>query len=440
VLADKLRDHASRLDELDVGEADANLRSVFSWTYDALTPDAASLFTLLGLVPGLDISLSAAASLAALPEARADALLRELETAHLVQQPVPDRYRMHDLVHLYAAEQARRQPERTREAALRRLVDFYLHTARSADLLQNSQRPTITVDPPAPRCHPRSLSTVPAALTWMSTERLNLLAAQQLAADHQWHVPVWGLAWYMRTFLWRQGYLHDNLVTWRTAIGAADHIGDTAVRNLAHRHLGDAHLLLRQHATTFMHHQYALILAENAHDIPNQAHTHWGLAWAANERGNHQRALHHATQALRLYTTLDQPRREADALTTIGQCHIGLGNYHQAREYCRQAFTIFREHHHRIGEARTLDSLGLIELRAGQPIHAVDHYQHAIALFREFGFTYYEANALEKLGETHTALDQHHHAHIVWTRALALYETQHRTADAQRIRHHMRST
>ncbi|WIY00814.1 hypothetical protein QRX60_43300 [Amycolatopsis mongoliensis] len=70
-------------------------------------------------------------------------LLQAPETACLAQEHHPRRYRMHDLVRLHAAELAHRDlSEEDREAAaLRRLIDFHLHTdAEHADLLALWQR------------------------------------------------------------------------------------------------------------------------------------------------------------------------------------------------------------------------------------------------------------------------------------------------------------
>ena len=53
-----------------------DVQAVFSWSYQALTPNAAGMFRLLGLHPGPDISTPAAASLAALPVPRVRALLQ----------------------------------------------------------------------------------------------------------------------------------------------------------------------------------------------------------------------------------------------------------------------------------------------------------------------------------------------------------------------------
>jgi hypothetical protein len=56
--------HAARLDALATGEAATDLRAVLSWSYGGLTAPAAAMFRLLGLRPGLDITVASAASLA----------------------------------------------------------------------------------------------------------------------------------------------------------------------------------------------------------------------------------------------------------------------------------------------------------------------------------------------------------------------------------------
>lgn len=131
VMAAELRDAPTRLDGLDAGDLHTNIRTVLSWSYHALGAAEATVFEFLSLTPGPDISLPAIASLTDLPCGRVRTLLRELETASLVQEYKPEFYRMHDLIRLYAAEQAERHLSiRMRCAALRRLVDFYRNAGR----------------------------------------------------------------------------------------------------------------------------------------------------------------------------------------------------------------------------------------------------------------------------------------------------------------------
>jgi hypothetical protein len=168
VLAEDLRDVSTRLDALDAGDLRVNLRAVLSWSVQTLSPPAARLFGLLGISPGPDLSLPAAASLAALPTGQVRAVLREVENASLVQQHVPGRYRMHDLIRLYTTDEAHHDlTEDARNAALRRVLDFCTHTAHTAACLLYPQRPPIRLDPPAPGVGPLPLPDVPAAMAWL---------------------------------------------------------------------------------------------------------------------------------------------------------------------------------------------------------------------------------------------------------------------------------
>jgi len=100
-----LRDERDRLDALDLGHLDLDLRAVFSRSYAFLSPSAARLFRLLGTHPGPDIDRHACAALLGDP-ARTPAALRELTAAHLLDEHTPGRLRFHDLLRVYAAEQA----------------------------------------------------------------------------------------------------------------------------------------------------------------------------------------------------------------------------------------------------------------------------------------------------------------------------------------------
>src|SRR5262249_2221009 len=134
--ATELLDGATRLGALDAEEPVTSLPAVLSWSYQTLGPQQALVFGLLGLVPGPDIGLPATASLTALPIGRVRTVLRELENVSLVREHVPGRYRMHELVRLYAAHQVRReQSPEARAAALSRVTDFYLQASVAADRL-----------------------------------------------------------------------------------------------------------------------------------------------------------------------------------------------------------------------------------------------------------------------------------------------------------------
>jgi Tfp pilus assembly protein PilF len=365
-------------------------------------------------------------------------VLRALERVSLIQQHASGRYRMHDLIRLYAAEQAGHdQPEDSRDAALRRLVDFYLHTAYTGERLLYPHRYSIELGRPVAGCHPRPLHDPTTALAWLATEHPCLLAVHQLAIDRGWHSAVWQMAWTLTTFHGRRGHLQDQVCAWRAGLAAAEQLSDPAARTLAHRNLGRACARLGRHAEALDHLQHALALAEHTDDLLGQADTQHALARAWARQEDDQRALDHASHALHLYRTLDTPVREAGALNTVGWFHARLGHHQQAHIHCEAALALCRRHHDRQVEANTLDSLGYIAYHSGQHTQALDYYQQALTLCRSVGNSYDEANILDHLGQTHAALGQLDRALGTWHQALELYQAQHRTTDAEHIQHHL---
>jgi tetratricopeptide (TPR) repeat protein len=438
ILAAELRDASTRLGALTNGDAATSLPAVLSWSYSALDSDQARIFRLLGAAPGPDIGVSAAASLTGLHRTRTGSVLEMLERVSLLQQIVPNRYRMHDLVRLYAADRAQHDhaPEDQKQA-LRRLVDYYLHTAFAADRLLYPHRKAITLDPATPGCQPDSADNENAALEWFDREYPCLLATQRLTAHHGWYRTTWQLAWAMDNFQWRRGHLDDRLTSWRAGLAAADHLSNPTAQCLAHRIVGHLFARAGKHTEALEHLHHALTLAQQTADQFAQAHTNHALAWAWGQRKNNSQALEHATHALHLFQALGQPVLEADAHNAVGWFAAQLGHYTEAQTHCEIALNLFRRHHHRDGEATTLDSLGYIAHHSGRHTHALSQYQQALAMLRDLGNIYLEADTLDRLGHTHATLHHHNQARATWQQAKQLYQSQHRTDDVERVQHQL---
>lgn len=436
-LATELRDDDTRLGALDNADPAASLPAVLSWSYNALPIEQTRVFTLLGIATGPDISLAAAANLTNLPTSEANVILQALERASLVHQHKPGRYQMHDLIRLYAAHISRSLPAATQTAALRRLVDFFLHTAHTGDRLLSPHRVPVKIGPPVTSCFHHPLADAAMALQWFDAEHRCLLAAHHIAVAHGWHTAVWQLAWALNTFHWRRGHLHDHVASWRAALAAAERLGESTIRAQAHRRLGRAYARAGRHAEALDHLRQALTLAEQADDTADQAHIHIALAWACERQGDNRRALNHSTHGLRLFQSVNNPAREADAFNAVGWFHARLGNHDQGRHACERALTLARQNHHRECEADALDSLGYIAYHTDHHTEALDYYNQALTLYHDNGDTYQEANTLARLGEAHAGLGQHIQARDTLRQALDLYRAQHHTAAANRIQHQL---
>jgi DNA-binding SARP family transcriptional activator/tetratricopeptide (TPR) repeat protein len=439
-LAAELADAARCLDALDAGDPGSSVRAVISWSTRQLTGEAARMFRLLGLHPGPDITVPAAASMAGIPEPEARRLLQGLAHAHLIAEHVPGRYAFHDLLRAYAAEQAQHTDSDTgRREATGRVLDHYLHTAaRAARLLNPAQEPVVLV-PPRPGAAAGQPADHPQALAWFEAEHQVLLAAVALGARSGFDTHAWQLPWAMASFLHARGHWQERVATQRTALAAATRLGDTAAKALSSRLLAIACTQFGDHDQARYHFASSLALYQRLGNRLGEAHVHHNLTMLAERQGRYADALGHAEQALCLYQAIGDKANEADALNSVGWCHGLLGDYQQASVFCRQALTLSAETGHRRNEGYAWDSLGYAEHHLGHLAKAAACYQRALSLHRESGDRFDEADTLTHLGDTRHAAGQLTQARQAWQQALAILEDiQH--PDAGQVRAKLAST
>ena len=423
-LADELAE--ARLDALDAGELTANLRAVFSCSYNALGSAAAEVFGLLGLAPGPDIGLSAAASLTGMPPTRIRNLLRELENSHLVSQHVPGRYRMHDLVRLYAAE--RTLPGPVRVAALSRLVDYYLHTAFRGEMAFQAHRRPIELTEPASGARPEAFADQTAALAWFTVEHTNTLLVLRLAAERTWDRSAFGLAWSLSTYHWRRNYTRYDILVWQAGLPAAQRLGAWVAT--AHRLYGRTLIQAGQLDDALDQLQQATRRA--ADDMYEQAHINHTFAWLWENRGDDRAALESARRGLRLFQQAGDPLGEARGHNAVGWYLARLGEFEQGRVYCERALKTLKEHD-RAGHYGVLDSLAFIALGTGRHADALHYYEQAVQLNRELGNVYLEASLLDSIGAVYVETGDRTEARRAWQQAIELYRAQARRKDVERV-------
>jgi tetratricopeptide (TPR) repeat protein/transcriptional regulator with XRE-family HTH domain len=437
VLAAELSDIASRLDALDAGDPAIGVRAVFSWSYQQLSPETARLFRLLGLHPGPDITVPAAASLTATLLPAAGQALRELTAANLLTEHPSGRYAFHDLLRAYAAELAQIGGyEQACKGATDRMLDHYLHTAHAAALLLKPTREPVTLAPPRPGVTPELPADHQEALDWFEAEHGVLLAALALAAESGFDACAWQLPLAMSDFLERRGHWHESVAIQRIALAAATRLGDIAGQAMAGRALGTACAGLTDYDQARAHMTDSLGLYGKLGGLDGQARVHQSLAWAAGRSGQHRDALGHAEQALDLFQAAGNRAGQAAALNALGYGHAMLGEPQRARPFCRQALALNQEVGlHRGEEAHAWDSLGYVEHQLGHHRDAADCYQSALSLFRELGDRFNEAEILTHLGDARHAAGDQQQARDAWQQALVILDDlRHPNADQIRAK------
>ncbi|GAB3009984.1 hypothetical protein GCM10017788_79410 [Amycolatopsis acidiphila] len=196
------------LNSLETGDPVSSVRAVLSWSQSALSPGAARLFRLLALHPGPDVTVGAAASLAEVSCQDAHAALTELYDDCLLTQRILGRFAFHDLVQAYAAEQVlEHDDEAGRTAAVRRLLDHYLHLTAAAVRAMYPQQPRLALGAPLPGVVTVDEFSGPmGAGEWFEAEQEVLFGLVELAAGsgstHAWQLP-----WLVRRFELGDGQL-----------------------------------------------------------------------------------------------------------------------------------------------------------------------------------------------------------------------------------------
>lgn len=413
-----------RLDDLDTGDASTSLRAVFTWSCRALTPRAYRLFRLLAEHPGPDISAVAAASLAGLPQDEADQALTELAASHLVNEDGHGRFAFHDLLRLYAAEQLQALEESTeRRAASRRMLDYYLHTARSAAVAISPTREMLDLEPAAQGARPAELPDEDQAVGWLKAEHQVLIRVISYAAGAGFDIHAWQLAWAMTDYLDRDGHWYDWAASQRIALAAATRLGDAAAQARAHRYLGRACSQLQDYDEALAQFSCALAQHRLLGDLVGEAGINADICHMHELRGEHDKALDCARLALSRYRQAGHLIGEASALNSMGWNYALSGNYGVALGYCKDALELCVKLGYTRGEGLTWDSLALVHLRLGRPAEAIACYGRSLKIIREqLGDRYTESLVLSNLGCAHKAAGDVPAAVRAWQEALDILD------------------
>lgn len=379
-LVGELADQQRRLDLLEAdGDPRAGVRAVFSWSYRNLDAAAARTFRLLGLHPGPDLDLYAAAALTGIDPRQAEQLLQLLARAHLIQPAEslgPDRYDMHDLLRAYARELAAQDVEGERWAALTRLFDHYLHTAAEAmNALfpgERHSRPQV----PASASQALPMADPAAARAWLDAERANFAAMAGHAASHDWPEHAIQLAAILFRYLETAGH-YPEIVTINT---------------------------------------HACRAARNAGNRVAEAEALNNLTLVDLQQGRYEQAGGQLEQALALYRAVGDQTGEA---RTLG--NLGLVRYPQAGDHHLEAAALSRKMGDQSGEAEALNGLGEVFLATGRAARALAQHRAASGLAARIGDKYEQARAHSGLARGYHAVGDNGRARHHWEHALDLY-------------------
>jgi tetratricopeptide (TPR) repeat protein/transcriptional regulator with XRE-family HTH domain len=380
-----------------------SVAAAFDLSYRDLTEDQQRLFRRLGLVPGPSFDAYAAAALDATSLDRARRLLDDLYDQHLLTEPVPGRYRMHDLIRAHARALAGRPDTGgDRDQATARLLDYYQHAAARADALLARQARIS----PAPAAGARP-AAVPAladreqALAWARAERANLLGCLDHATGTDQHARVIALTAGLAGLLRHDGPWAEALTRHATAVRAAQRLGDRAGQAGALTDLGHARWLTDDNPGAARDLQEALGLYRDLGDRLGQANTLATLGYVWRAIGDYPAAARDLQEALGISRDLGELRGQANALIFLGDVRRRGGDYLGAVRDLEQALGISRDLGDRRGQASALVFLGNVRGLTGDYPGAARDLEEALGLYRDIDDPGGEVEALNVAGTLH---------------------------------------
>jgi tetratricopeptide (TPR) repeat protein len=406
-LVAELDDASRRLAVLSVpGDECSGVEAVFQWSYEVLRPEIRQFFRTLGLHPGPDLEPLAVAALTGTTASLARARLAELAAAHLLEPgSAPGRFRLHDLLRIYAAGRcADEDDDRDRLCAVRRLCGWYVHSAVAARVVLSPSLPAMCPEPIQLDQAPMSFDRHAAALAWCETERANLVAATALAEREGLHRLAWQLPTALYGFFERRSHYRDWTATHTVGLRAARAAGDREAEGRLLCNLGNAwRPMYRIDDAVDCYERAQEIFAEVGYRQGEaKVLGNLGLCYDILDRPDAAEGAH--AQAVTLFRELHDRYGEALTLTNVGQLLARLGRTDEALADHWRALDLFREIADRHGEGQALANLAQALAAAGRGREALRYHEQALEVFRELGDRFEEAAVLTALADTHDAL------------------------------------
>lgn len=435
-IVDDLRDTHGSLDAFTGFDSTTDVRAVFSWSYQSLDEPTARLLRLLALHPGPHITAPAAASLAGLPLSGTRRALAGLVGSCLVEQPLPGRYSLHDLLRGYATELTHNNDSaQERRHATLRALDHYMFTAHEAnELLKQDTSPDLDFGAPGPGVTPEDLTTVQQATRWLTAEHRVLEGLLHTAVSQKLDHHTTGLAWSLKEHLNRQEFWPEAITALTPALDVARRRGDRLEEGRCLRHLGGIHGYLGHQEQALDHLQRATTIFEELDATGDQARAHYIRACALFLFGRVQEAVTSSERGLELSRETGEELWLAECLVELAWFQSNLGQLEKSLAYSEEGIALFQ----RLGApwqlAQAWDILGHNLRMLGRHEESVATYQRATRAFEELGDHRNAIGSLMRLGDTRLAMGDRDGARADWTRALEGADARAMSHSAQQVR------
>jgi DNA-binding SARP family transcriptional activator len=425
-MAARLVDESTRLTELTYG--DLEVRASLSVSYRGLGPRARRLFHLLGLLDAPDVAGWVCGAVLDLTADSADELIEALTDAQLLEMPRRDatgrpRYRLHDLVRLYARERASEsESPAARTAAIARALGGWLALVQRAHIAL-SGGDFVTM-------HGTSVHWKPAVeglgsvidedpLTWYETERLAIVAGVRQAADHGLDELCWELAISSYALFLTRGHYDDWTDTHTRALAATRGAGNRRGMAAVLLGLGALQAYRRNHVEAAELLDASVSALRKLDDPRGLSYALGTAAHVDGMRGRYELAIARHQESIAVYREVGDPLAEIIGLRALGKLLVDIGRLEEARLILDRAMVMGRRGDRR-AYAEVLYTLGQLYLASGDTARAELAFRDVLAVSEQIGDPRGAASAWQGFGLVRLAKGALVEAATVLSQALVL--------------------
>ncbi|BAL92957.1 putative AfsR-family transcriptional regulator [Actinoplanes missouriensis 431] len=349
----------------ELAAEERTVTGAFSLTYRQLPESPQRVFRLLGLYPGTVFDRLAVAALAGSSLEGALDALDDLVDVHLVEEPEPGSYRMHDLIRQFAGMLAADLPAGEQRAALIGALDFEMHAAAAATTRGYRK----AVDSDLGRVSPArpdlldELEDPAARLEWQRTQLTAFVEAAAACGslDYAWRIPR--AAWRP---LFLRGYMDDIRDTHLLAMSKIEKSGDFHAVAVTANYLASAYGRAGENEKA----ERYLLLAIRSDEAIGQRHSraYMNLAMIYLVQGRFRESIE-AVMTGRRIAVLDGQSRDASLFGALGTaCEVfsRLGCLTDAMRYARLRLILAMDQGEEAMAAAALLVLGRCRYQAGE--------------------------------------------------------------------------
>nr|BEK66626.1 hypothetical protein KPHV_38530 [Kitasatospora purpeofusca] len=372
-LLTELAAEKTRLDVLQFG--DTAVRAALHVSLIRLDESLRAPFCRLSIHPGSQMSEQVAAAVLGEDDRQARSVLRRLGQASLVSRvPGSSRWRMHDLVHLFSAEQCHMTiSEDERRLAFSRVAELYYQASHDADLTLRGM----------PEGNPPRFGSLGDALSWFDTECVNLQATSRQAREFGMTELTFMLSMNLIVFLDLKGRASEALQSAQTAYEAAHHERDAERQVRALNNVGTALTSLRRFEDAIRTLTKALAIAERIGFLDGQCDATISLGTAVRQHRSPAEAIPILIEAVQLARRNRDINDLGTSLTNLGNAYREAGRSGPAAKAFAESIQYHRASGNRWKEASAHAGLGTALSQLGQLEQAVKSFQTAFIAYRE---------------------------------------------------------